>query len=243
MIKPTLFLLPNLLDEGQDINAVFTPLIKHKVSEIHGLIAESYKEGRRFLRHFTFQHFPSFSEVPLVLLNEHTKKEDLPDLLQPILAGQVWGVVSDAGLPCIADPGADLVLLARKNQVEIETFPGPCSIIMALQLSGLSAQSFSFHGYPPRDKREFAEAVMQWQKQKQTHVFIQAPYRTQKTLEWMLEALLPSTFLSVVWDLGTKSAGAITKTVQAWRESPLPGLEDKRAVFCFLQTNTTSKPR
>ena len=120
--KPTLWLLPNLLDAGQDPHLYLPPIVQEKLKELDGLIAESPKEGRRYLKSFTFDRFASVGEVPMQLLNEHTKPDELTDLLKPILEGQKWGLISDAGLPCLADPGAQLVWKARERGIEIETF-------------------------------------------------------------------------------------------------------------------------
>src|SRR5690606_19465422 len=132
----------------------FTPDLVLHVSKIDGIIAESPKGARRFLRHFSFEKFSHISEIPTLLLNEHTHEKEKIELLAPLLKGETWGLVSDAGLPCIADPGSDLVFLARTKGIAIQSFPGPSSILMALQLSSLPAQSFAFHGYAKKKPEE-----------------------------------------------------------------------------------------
>lgn len=142
-----LFLLPNLLDESLPIEPFFPLSVREAVCSIQGLIAESDKMARRYLRKFLSHD--DMAKMPLAILNEHTK--ELHELLKPIERGEVWGLISDAGLPCIADPGADLVWLAHQKNLSVSTFVGPSSIVIALQLSGFGGQLFSFHGYLPRE--------------------------------------------------------------------------------------------
>ncbi|HXF29241.1 MAG TPA: SAM-dependent methyltransferase, partial [Chlamydiales bacterium] len=144
-----LYLLPNLLDETCDASLQLPKAVFDAVAEIDGLICENEKEGRRFLKRFRTKKI--LQEMPLQLLNEHTPSKDLEALVAPLIKGQTWGLVSDAGLPCIADPGAPLVQLARKKNIAIRAFAGPSSLMMALQLSGFSGQRFSFYGYLPKD--------------------------------------------------------------------------------------------
>src|SRR5262249_13098213 len=145
----TLFLLPNLLDETLAWEPFLPASVAAAVQSLDGLIAESEKEGRRYLRRFV--NHERMAATPIRLLNEHTQPKEIGELLEPLIRGERWGLISDAGLPCIADPGAPLVLLAHEKKIRVETFSGPSSIVMALQLSGLSGQRFAFHGYLPRE--------------------------------------------------------------------------------------------
>ena len=140
--KPLLLLLPNVLSEEESTFCHLALDLGKKIGSLDGLIAESEKGGRRYLKRFTFPEGRTFRDVPIRLLNEHTESKQLNELLDPILKGETWGIVSDAGLPCIADPGALLVSLARKKGVNIEAISGPSSVFLALMLSGLSAQKF-----------------------------------------------------------------------------------------------------
>lgn len=221
-----LYLLPNLLDEALPIEP-FLPLSVHEaVHSIQGLIAESEKMARRYLRRFLSHE--DMAKMPLSLLNEHTK--EVHELLKPIERGEVWGLISDAGLPCIADPGADLVWLAHQKKIDIETFVGPSSIVMALQLSGFGGQHFSFHGYLPRELSELENKVRELEKQPGTQIWIEAPYRSAKMLELLKRILKPNTRLCVAVNLTGPTQQVISQTAADWKEFVFM-LQKEPAVF------------
>jgi len=236
---PSLILLPNVLHEGEeDIKNVFPPIVQDKVVALQGLIAESEKEARRYLKRFTFPEGRTFREVPLRLLNEHTTPQELNDLLKPLVKGETWGLISDAGLPCLADPGANLVAIARKRGIAIEAIPGPSSLFLALMLSGLSAQRFTFHGYLEREPSKLASQIKELEKQSlknhQTQMCIEAPYRSQNLLQALIQELAPSTVLSTCVKLTAPDQAVWTLPVKEWRKKPLPDLHKKPAVFLFF---------
>ena len=125
-----------------------------------GLIAESEKEGRRFLRRFAYEEGRSFRDIPIEILNEHSTRVDLASLKHLLKKGGKWGLVADVGLPTLADPGADLVFSCHAEKIPVYPLPGTSSIFYALMLSGFSAQNFAFQGYLPRKER------LLWQKKK-----------------------------------------------------------------------------
>ena len=141
-LKPTLLLLPNLLGEFRHAEVFLPSSVFKAMQTIDGLIAESEKEGRRYLARFETKK-PA-AEIPIALFNEHTPDSDLDFLLEPILAGERWGLVSDAGLLCIADPGCKLVRRANQRGISVQAFVGPSSILTALMLSGLPGKNFIF---------------------------------------------------------------------------------------------------
>jgi len=213
----TLFLLPNVLGPIEDINHYLPQNISQAVSQIDGLIAESEGEGRRYLKRFQTKKKPH--EMPIALLNEHTPKQDMGFLLEPVVAGEIWGVVSDAGLTCLADPGASLVRRAQQLKIPIEVFIGPSSITLALMLSGLSGQQFFFHGYIPKKPDERVQALKNWEKMSGvTHVFIEAPYRNQHTLDACLKTLRKETLLCVATNLTLPDQMVHTAPVRKWKE-------------------------
>lgn len=237
-----LILLPNVLHEEEDSSRVFPPLVQKKVSSLQGLIAENEKEARRYLKRFTFPEGRSFRDIPIRLLNEHTTKEELLELIKPLLRGETWGLISDAGLPCLADPGANLVALARKNSIAIEAIPGPSSLFLALMLSGLSAQKFAFHGYLERDLLRLRAQIKGLEKQSlelnQTELCIEAPYRSQQLLEVLIHELNPSTFLSVCSNLTAPDELIWTLSIKEWRKKTLPDLHKKPTIFLFSVKNS-----
>lgn len=228
-----LILLPNVLSQGLSPSP-FLP--KEIVLRLEGLIAESEKGGRRFLSYF-FPKEEAF-KLPLTLLNEHTAPGELEFLLEPLLKGQTWGVVSDSGLPCLADPGSALVYKARLKKIPIVALPGPSSLFLALMLSGLPAQRFAFHGYPHRDAQARKLELQKWERQSKeegaTHLFIETPYRNQATLASCLETLKETTLLSVSWDLMGPEEKTLTLKVGEWKKRELPALAKKPAVFLLF---------
>ncbi len=235
----SLILLPNVLHDGEeDIRNVFPPLVQDKVVSLQGLIAESEKEARRYLKRFVFPEGRTFREVPLRLLNEHTTPQELQDLLEPLLKGETWGLISDAGLPCLADPGASLVALARKRGVCIEAVSGPSSLFLALMLSGLSAQKFTFHGYLEREPLKIRAQIKELEKQslqlRQTQLCIEAPYRSQSLLQALIAELSPSTILSVCVNLTAPDQAVWTLPVKEWKKMTLPEIHKKPAIFLFF---------
>ncbi len=234
----TLYLLPNLLSETANLELSLPSGEGAIVEKLDGLIAEDAKQGRAFLKRLLSQR--KVADVPLALLNEHTRDEELEALLQPLLRGQTWGIVSDAGLPCLADPGARLVARARRLRIVIRALPGPCSFVLALMLSGLPAQRFAFHGYLPRDAQELATALHLLQqrakREGETQVFIETPYRNQRLLQNLLQHLDGDIVLSVACDLTSENEEVSTQTVKEWKARPLlalKALDDRPAVFLF----------
>jgi len=221
-----LLLLPNLLDESLPIEPFLPLSVSGAVGAIQGLIAESEKMARRYLRRFLSHD--AMAQMPLQTLNEHTA--DIAPLLQPLERGETWGLISDAGLPCIADPGADLVWAAHQRGVAVETFVGPSSLIMALQLSGLGGQRFSFHGYLPRETAELEQKLRQLEGASGTQLWIEAPYRSAKMLECVMRVLKPTTKLCVAVNLTMPTQRVLSCTVAAWRKSSFL-LEKEPAVF------------
>lgn len=212
-----LYLLPNLLDESQSIEAFFPSSVNTAVREIQGLVAESEKMARRYLRKFLSHD--EMANMPLALLNEHVV--GTKEVLAHLKKGETWGLISDAGLPCIADPGSSLVWLAHQNQIEVVALVGPSSIILALQLSGFTAQNFSFHGYLPREENPLKEKIREFESDKGTHIWIEAPYRSNKMLDLLKRVLKPSTKLCVAASLTLPEQKVVSKTVDQWKNSSL----------------------
>jgi 16S rRNA (cytidine1402-2'-O)-methyltransferase len=231
-----LYLFPNLLAEHEPHSAHLPEAVDAAVKQISALIAESEKEGRRFLKRFAFEG-RSFREIPIRLLNEHTSETDKRELIREISQGGVWGLVSDCGMPCLADPGADFVLMAREKGIAIETFAGPSSILFALVLSGLGGQRFAFHGYLPKEENALSQELKRIEKisrqEKAAQLFIETPYRNNKLLEKMVSILDMTTWVCVACDLTLPTQFVQTKKVGDWRKSPLPDLNKRPAVFAI----------
>jgi 16S rRNA (cytidine1402-2'-O)-methyltransferase len=206
-----LYLLPNVLHE--ESNWSYAP------PAIDALIAESEKEAYAYFKRF------GIPKLPVYLLNEHTEHPE--ELLK--IAQEKIGLISDAGLPCLADPGSLLVAAAHKNGIAVEAVPGPCSIVLALQLSGFSGQSFTFHGYFPREEKDLISKLRSLSKGT-AHLFIETPYRTEKLFKLLLTHLQPKDRLCVALELMGPSQIVETRSIQEWKNRPLPSGKP-RAVF------------
>ena len=229
-----LFLLPNVLDESLSQELFLPASVNIAVNTLQGLIAESEKSARRYLRRFLSHE--KMAAMPLKLLNEHTNPNEIDELLQPLLKGEIWGLISDAGLPCIADPGAPLVFKARQGKVDVEALPGPCSLILALQISGFSGQHFSFHGYLPRDGKELEMAIrnLEAKAKGETQIWIEAPYRSAKMLELLKKTLSPDTYLCVAASLTLPNQKSASHSIRTWKTLSFV-LEKEPAVFVLYR--------
>lgn len=173
--------------------------------------------------------------MPIALFNEHSQEGDIDFLLEPIRRGERWGLISDAGLPCIADPGSKLVMRARQSGIVVQAFVGPSSLLIALMLSGLPGQRFSFLGYLSKEAEERQQQINNVEKKSKkenaTQIFIETPYRNMQLLEALLSELDDETLLCVAWDLTLPTQGVVSQKVQLWKKSPLPNLAKKNAIF------------
>lgn len=232
-----LYLFPNVLDESQNHKDYLSTLVDRAIEGIDGIIAESEKSARAFLKRFTFSRGRTFREIPIRLLNEHTTPQELKELMKPLLEKQVWGLISDCGLPCLADPGAALVALAHQNTIPVKTFSGPSSIVMALMLSGLYTQKFIFHGYLPREEpiliQKLKEMELDAMHHQTTQVFIEAPYRNQKLLTTLVDILSKDMVLSVACDMTLETEIVRSLSMAQWKKQDLGVFQKRPSVFLF----------
>lgn len=205
------------------------------IPTLDGVIGESSKEVLKLFGKFGSKFGPQ--RTPYAILDEHTKKEDIPFLAEPILKGETWGYMSDAGLPCLADPGSELVLYLKTKGIEVKALPAPSPIFYALLLSGLPAQKFCFHGYLPRDKRDLRETLLSFEDGI-THYFIEAPYRNLATFQTVVETLRPRSMLSIASSLFTPEEKVTTKNIHDWRNSEVPPIDDVPTIFLICTKNS-----
>jgi len=231
--KPALLLLPNLLGEHRHVDIFLPQSVAKAMQTIDGLIAESASEGRRYLDRFETKK-PSL-EIPIALFNEHTPDDHIDFLLEPITKGERWGLVSDAGLPCIADPGSKLVQSARQKGITIQAFVGPSAIMLALMLSGFPGQKFYFHGYLNRESKardvHLKSMAQNSEREQSTQIFMEAPYRNQHSLQAAIENLPDHAWFCVAWDLTLPTQGVVSQTIASWKKCTLPNLDKKPAIF------------
>ena len=197
-------------------------------------IVENVRSARRFLSKAGVER--RIEELEFVELNEHTRSaQDVERMLKPVLEGRSAGVISEAGVPGVADPGADVVALAHRKGVRVVPLVGPSSILMAIMASGLNGQSFAFVGYlpvkePERIKR-LKELERRAKEENQAQLFIEAPYRNIKLFETMLKTLSPKLKLTVAVDITSHEEFIKTRTVEEWRRCSVPEMAKRPTIF------------
>lgn len=186
----------------------------------HTFIVEELRTARRFLKHVGYQQ--SIDETTFHILNEHTEPAEIGHYLDPIDKGEDVGLLSEAGLPCVADPGALVTRMAQSKCVEIVPLVGPSSLMLALMASGLNGQQFAFLGYLPVDRHQRAAAIRSIEQTAirtgQTQIFIEAPYRNNQMLEALSDTCHPETLICVACDLTLASQTVRTLTAAEWRK-------------------------
>ncbi len=227
-----LYLVPTTLGENEPLE-VLPISIKRAIEDIDYYIVENEKSARRFIKKVSPRK--SQPDLNLQLLNKYTDAESLPLFLQPCLKGYNVAVLSEAGCPGIADPGADVVLLAHQMNIRVVPLVGPSSVILALMASGMNGQSFAFNGYLPIDTAERKKAIRQLEKHSrntgQAQIFIETPYRNNKLMEEFLKSLSGETLLCVGCDLSLPTEMVVTRRVTEWKQEELPDLHKRPAIF------------
>jgi 16S rRNA (cytidine1402-2'-O)-methyltransferase len=232
--KGSLYLLPNTLGETA-ADAVIPAAVMERARSLDYLIAEDPKAARAFLKRIGSTRV--LQGIRVERLDHNTRASDVALLLEPVLAGRDAGLISEAGLPAVADPGANLVRLAHERGVRVVPLSGPSSIVLALSASGLEGQRFVFHGYLPVTEADLASALKQLERHsrrlRQTQILIETPYRNDRTLTVALRTLAPDTLVCIATDLTLESESVRTQTVAEWRKQP-PQLKGRPTVFLFL---------
>ena len=199
-------------------------------------VVEQAKTARAFLK-AAGTDLP-LQELKLEELNEHTKANELDRLLEPLRAGHNIGLLSEAGCPAVADPGANLVALAQQENIRVVPLIGPSSLLLALMASGLNGQRFAFQGYLPAKEVDRTKALRDLEseskKRQQTQLFIETPYRNRAMFDAILQACLPSTRLTVATDLTLPGESVLTRTIAAWKKQTPPEIERRPTVFLLL---------
>lgn len=197
-------------------------------------IVENVRSARRFLSKVGVER--RIEELEFVELNEHTTRvEEVERMLKPVLEGRSAGVISEAGVPGVADPGADIVALAHRHGIRVVPLVGPSSILMSVMASGLNGQSFAFVGYiPVKDgerQRRLKELERRAVEERQAQLFIEAPYRNFKLFEALLKTLSPKMRLTVAADITAPEEYIRTLRVEEWRKLPVPDIAKRPTIF------------
>ena len=225
-----LYLAPTLLSENTELQVIPTNVI-NIVHSLRQFVVEDVRTARRFLSKIKYPG--DIQKLSFKELNEQTKKSEIPFLL-PFLQLENTGVLTEAGAPGIADPGAEVVKLAHDNHIKVVPLVGPSSILMALMASGLNGQSFAFVGYLPiktyeRQKR-LKELEKRSSKEKQTQIFIETPYRNNQLLNDILQTCSPDTMITIASDITGAREKIFTKNVKEWK-TRVPELNKIPTVF------------
>lgn len=231
-VKPgALYLIPTPLGAG-DFDWTMPSAVRRCIADLGYYIVERPKTARHFLK-LVGCKLP-LQEVNMQVLDEHTQSREMAALLEPLLAGHDVGLLSEAGCPAVADPGANLVRLAHQKNVKVIPLVGPSSILLALMASGLNGQYFKFHGYLPIKNDARVSKITALEKQSiqhnQTQIFIETPYRNQKLLVLLTQTCRDNTNLCIASELTLAGEYVATKTVKAWK-SALPDINKKPTIF------------
>lgn len=220
-----------------DERAVWDVLPQANLAVMNSLdyfIVENVRSARRFLSKAGVER--RIEELEFVELNEHTRSvQDVERMLKPVLEGRSAGVISEAGVPGVADPGADVVALAHRKGVRVVPLVGPSSILMAIMASGLNGQSFAFVGYLPVKEPERIKRLKELERravgENQAQLFIEAPYRNIKLFETMLKTLSPKLKLTVAVDITSPEEFIQTRTIEEWRRGGVPDMAKRPTIF------------
>ncbi|QJE01491.1 SAM-dependent methyltransferase [Massilia forsythiae] len=244
----TLYLIPNTLGATDAAPRALSHVLPEQVQDIASkldyFVAENAKTARAFLKLVGIDHplARPLQEIQIAELNVNTPAQALDALLAPLLAGRDAGLVSEAGVPAVADPGADLVRLAHQHGITVRPLVGPSSLLLAVMASGLNGQSFAFNGYLPTDAAQRAKRIGQLEarsrSEKQTQLLIETPYRNGAMLEALVANCQPGTLLCVATDLSLPSESVTTLSAAKWKARLAagkgPDFHKKPTVFLFL---------
>jgi len=229
----SLFLIPTTLGDTAiskalpDYNTIVILSIKH-------FIVENIRTARRFLK----KTEPSIDIDTLTFftLDKHTSKESLTEFLKPVEEGYSVGIISEAGCPAIADPGAEVVAIAHRKNIRVIPLVGPSSIVLALMASGFNGQSFTFHGYLPIDNEQRIKTLKMLEQrmysEEQTQLFIETPYRNNKILDDILKTCKPVTKLCIAADITLDSEYIKTLSISDWKKQK-PDLSKRPCIFAL----------
>jgi len=217
-----LFLIPTPLG-GDDLRQVLPDAVFDTVASLDTFVVEEVRTARRFLSAAGLKG--KIGSLDFYVLNEHSTGQDAESYVQLLLDGKDVGLLSEAGLPAVADPGAALVRLAQKHGIDVIPLTGPSSLMMALMSSGMNGQNFAFNGYLPAKPQQRRESLRKLEKLSertgQTQILIETPYRNDAMLADMLAVCSPSTRICIAADLTLPSQTIRTKTVAQWKAAPL----------------------
>lgn len=240
-----LWLVPTPLGTDSDPRSVLPVTTLAAIDRLDYFVVENARSARAFLKAAGITR--PLQEIEIVELNEHTRDERIPELLAPIVAGRDGGLLSEAGAPAVADPGAQLVHAAHAAGIAVRPLVGPSALLLALMASGMNGQRFSFAGYVPVEAAERARRLRELEqrsaREDETVLMIETPYRNQALLDAALLVLAPATRLLVASDLSLADERIVVDTVAGWRTGNRT-LPKSPAVFGLMAPGASSaRPR
>ncbi len=226
-----IYMIPTTLG-GEQINDVIPESVQQLIVGLRHFIVEDIKSARRYLRRVD-RDFPIDDSV-FFELNKRTEVKDLSRFLKPAIEGHSIGVISEAGCPGVADPGAEIVAIAHEKGIRVAPLVGPSSILLALMGSGFSGQEFTFHGYLPKDRKERVKRLKDFEadtrRSGHTHLFMDTPFRNMNVLDDLLNELADTTQLCIASNITLPDESVWTMSVEKWREKAYD-LSKKPAMF------------
>lgn len=230
-----LYLLPVTLGDTP-IEKVLPSYNKEIIRGISHFIVEDVRSARRFLK--KTDHEIDIDSLTFYTLNKHTTPEEISGYLKPLLAGASMGVISEAGCPAVADPGADVVAIAQRKNLKVVPLVGPSSIILSVMGSGFNGQSFAFHGYLPIEPGDRAKKIKSLEQrayaEDQTQLFIETPYRNHKMIEDLLQNCKPQTRLCIAANITCEGEFIKTRTIKEWK-GHIPELSKIPCIFLLYK--------
>lgn len=234
-MQPSLFLIPVTLGETSH-ERVLPSYNREIILQIRHFIVENIRTARRFLKKVDPEIV--INELTFYELNKHTTPEQVTGYLIPLSRGESMGVISEAGCPAIADPGADVVAIAQSKNYTVVPLVGPSSILLALMASGFNGQSFAFQGYLPIDANERSQTLKRLENriygEHQTQIFIETPYRNHKLVEDLIRVCRPTTKLCIASDITCPDEFICTRTLSEWK-GKLPDMHKKPTIFLLYK--------
>ena len=229
--KGVLYLIPALIGDSSTDFALPSST-QAVVNDIRFYAVENLRSARRFLSKLKIS--TPISELEFAELNKRTPTNEIEAIVAQLVKGTSVGVISEAGCPAIADPGATIVGLAHEKGIKIVPMVGPSSILLALMASGMNGQNFVFHGYLPKEKHKRIRSIAEVEKQaydnEQTQIFMEAPYRNMPLLEDVIKHCKESTRLCVATSITSSDERIVTRTIAQWREN-IPNINKKPTIF------------
>lgn len=235
MEKGILYMIPCPIGDT-DMDRVLPAANLEVIRALDYFVVENVRSARRFLSKAGIGK--PIDSLQFAELNEHTPQQDMESLIAPILTGRSAGMISEAGIPGIADPGSEIAAMCHRNDIRVVPLVGPSSILLALMASGLNGQSFAFNGYLPVKQPERSKAIRHFEHrartEHQSQIFIETPYRNARLFDELLSVCQSSTMLTIAVNITDPSEYIRTAPVSEWRKQPKPDINKQPAIFIIL---------